>query len=130
MHTTPHFLSNRPEEQDSKVDVMSEVLDAVHLTTAIFGRLELGAPWRLRVPERAFLSFYVVARGRAWLELCEGETREAIPLSLGDAILLPRGSAHELRDVERSDAVPLDFDYAACPRAWNGHPTNLGGSGP
>src|SRR5215218_4230932 len=109
MHTTPHFLSERPETADSSVDVMSEVLDAVHLTTAIFGRLELGAPWRLRMPQRAFLSFYVVARGSAWLELCDDEKSEAIPLSLGDAIILPRGSAHELRDVERSNASALDF---------------------
>ena len=47
---------------------MGDVLDAVHLTTAVFGRLNLGAPWRLRVPERAYLSFYVLARGSAWLE--------------------------------------------------------------
>jgi AraC-like DNA-binding protein len=130
MHTTPHFLSDRPEVQDSDVDVMSEVLDAVHLTTAIFGRLEVGAPWRLRVPERSFLSFYVVSRGSAWLELCDSGNTEAIPLSLGDAIILPRGSAHELRDVERSDAIPIDFDYAACPRSCNGQPIVLGGSGP
>jgi AraC-like DNA-binding protein len=109
---------------------MSEVLDAVHLTTAVFGRLELGAPWRLRVPDREYLSFYVVARGSAWLELCDAGKSDAIPLSLGDAVILPRGSSHELRDVERSDAKPFDFDYAACPRAWKGQSLALGGPGP
>ena len=113
---------------------MSEVLDAVHLTTAVFGRLELGAPWRLRIPERPYLSFYVVGRGSAWLALGAdagaGGERLRVPLSLGDAVLLPRGSAHELRDAERSDAAAHDFDYAGCARPRVGERPRLGGPGP
>src|SRR5690348_18409117 len=105
MHATPHSLSDRPEIPASGVDVLSEVLDAVHLTTAVFGRLELGAPWRLRIPAREALTFYVVGRGSAWLEVDDGGRAAAplsMPLSLGDAVLLPRGSAHVLRDADRS----------------------------
>lgn len=132
MHMTPAFLSDRPAESDAGVDVMSEVLDAVHLTTAVFGRLELGIPWRLRVPARDYLSFYVVARGSAWLEIGEPGARveQALALSLGDAVLLPRGSAHVVRDADRSDAPPVDFDYAGCPRVWIGEAARLGGAGP
>src|ERR1051325_2636185 len=69
MRETPDSLPDRPSGLDSSLDVVGEVLGAVHLTTAVFGRLELGAPWRLRVPARGYLSFYVVARGSGWIEV-------------------------------------------------------------
>jgi AraC-like DNA-binding protein len=138
MRETPDSLPDRPSGLDSSLDVVGEVLGAVHLTTAVFGRLELGAPWRLRVPARGYLSFYVVARGSAWIEVGDegngadggdGKHR-AVALSAGDAVLLPQGSAHRLRDADRSDAPPLDFDYAACPHVWIGEGAHLGGGGP
>lgn len=133
MHTTPEFLSDRPANPGFGVDVLSEVLDAVHLTTAVFGRLALAAPWRLRVAEREALTFYVVARGSVWLELAPAAGRAgpvALPLSQGDAVLLPRGAAHELRDAERSVAPREDFDFAACPRAEIRDTARFGGAGP
>ena len=146
MPDTPIFLSRRPGDQDDAPDVMSEVLDAVHLTTAVFGRVELGAPWHLRISERPYLSFYVIARGSAWLTVddaraarghdgesgggCDGSGPRAVPLSLGDAVLLPRGSAHTLRDAAQSEAPAHDFDYAGCARAAAGARRALGGAGP
>src|ERR1043166_2932766 len=136
MRETPDLLSDRPSVLDSSLDVVGEVLGAVHLTTAVFGRLELGAPWRLRIPARGYLSFYVLARGSAWIEVGDevagsgDRERRSVALSAGDALLLPQGSAHRLRDSDRSDAPPLDFDYAACPHAWIGEPLRLGGGGP
>src|ERR1041385_3791647 len=136
MRETPDSLPDRPSRLDSSLDVVGEVLGAVHLTTAVFGRLELGAPWRLRVPARGYLSFYVVARGSGWVaggaEAAGSAERErgAVALSAGDAVLLPQGSAHRLRDADRSDAPPLDFDYAACPHFWIGEGDHLGGGGP
>ncbi len=133
MHATPHSLPDRPGDPASGVDVLSQVLDAVHLTTAVYGRLELGAPWRLRIPAREALTFYVVARGSAWLEFGgddEPEPRATLPLSLGDAVLLPRSAAHVLRDADRSDAPPLHFDYAGCPSVRIGDTAHFGGAGP
>ena len=139
MHKTPNLLSDRPDQMDSSIDVVGDILDAVHLTTAVFGRLELGAPWRLRIPARAYLSFYVVARGSGWIEVGEGgkdaaansrEKRPAVAISAGDAVLLPHGSAHTIWDAEGSNAPPQDFDYAACPRAWIGESARFGGRGP
>jgi AraC-like DNA-binding protein len=136
MPETPDSLSDRPSGLDSSLDVVGEVLGAVHLTTAVFGRLELGAPWRLRVPAHGYLSFYVVARGSAWIEVGDegpgsgDRERRSVALSAGDAVLLPQGSAHRLRDADRSDAPPHDFDYAACPHVWIGESLRLGGGGP
>src|SRR5437879_7734009 len=112
----PKTLQNpaaRPTTRDMAGDVIGEVLEAVHPRTAIFGKVEFGAPWRLRIPEREYLSFYVVTRGSAWLQLGDERPRS---LSSGDAVILPLGSAHELRDVDRSDVPPLSFGFDACPR--------------
>lgn len=134
MPAKPKNTAIRPDEPDAAVDVFGQILEAVHLRTAIFGRLDLGAPWRLRLPERDYLSFYVVVRGSAWLELPHARSAHGghgvseIALSAGDAVVLPLGSAHELRDVDRSDVPPRNIDYDACPRA--AHVGRIGGNGP
>jgi AraC-like DNA-binding protein len=130
MRKTPQNTTNRPALLDGVVDVMGEILDAVHLRTAIWGRLDLGAPWRLTIPARDYLSFYIVARGSLWLQLPKNNRREpgGMALSTGDAVLLPLGSAHEIRDAERSDAPAIAFDYDACPKSP--HKGKAGGTGP
>jgi AraC-like DNA-binding protein len=125
MRKNTDLLSNRPDATEG-VDVIADVLESVHLTTAIFGRLELGAPWRLRIPARDYLTFYVVARGGAWLELSDN----SLPLSAGDAVLLPGMSAHVLRDANKTETPPTDFDYLGCPRLKAGLVGRLGGDGP
>jgi AraC-like DNA-binding protein len=134
MRRKPQNAIDRPTASDA-VDVMGEILEAVHLKTAIFGKIDLGAPWRLRLPERDYLSFYVLARGSAWLELGPPETRplhgaSEIALSTGDAVILPHGSAHELRDVDRSQVPAQTLDPDTCPRAVTAHVAQLGGDGP
>ena len=134
MRKKPDFATDRPEPTDAAIDVIGDILGAVHLRTAIFGKLELRAPWRLALPERDYLSFYVVARGSAWLEIRgnaatpHGATE--IALSTGDAVLLPHESAHELRDADRSNAPAQSFDYDACPRSLDAPAAQLGGTGP
>lgn len=139
MPQNPPFMSDHPGQPDVGIDVVSEILDAAHLTTAIYGRLELGSPWRLKIPARPYLSFYVVTRGSAWIDVGEpkggsertdGQGALSIDLSVGDAVLLPRGTAHALRDVERSSASPQVIEYAACPRPWIGESARFGGVGP
>jgi AraC-like DNA-binding protein len=138
MPETTNFLPDRPDTRDSSIDVVSDILDAVHLTTAVFGRLELGAPWRLRSPARPYLSFYVVARGGGWIEVGENgngkqdasaEKRYSIALSAGDAVVLTHGSAHSVFDAERSNAPVQVIDYAASPGPWIDS-ARLGGDGP
>ena len=101
MPQTPMFASDRPIAKDEQADVVSEVLRAVRLGAEVFGRFELGAPWAMRVPRvDEVLSFYVIARGGAWLDLDAGgrsTPARRIALSAGDVVLLPHGEAHVLR---------------------------------
>ncbi|HEX9582185.1 MAG TPA: AraC family transcriptional regulator [Gemmatimonadales bacterium] len=133
MSRKPQNNTVRPAPPDDAVDVMGQILEAVHLRTAIFGKVDLGAPWRLAVPEREYVSFYVVARGSAWLQMDGARPRaanreEEISLSTGDAVILPDGSPHQLRDVDRSDVTGQTFDFGACPR--EPHTARAGGKGP
>jgi len=125
-------MSNRPESSDSGQDVVSDVLGAVHLHAHVFGRLELGAPWALRVPPGGDLFFYVVARGSAWLEL-EGPGTDApapLALSAGDVVLLRHRSGHVLRDVSRSARDVVTVGATTCPHPGVATPVRLGGDGP
>jgi AraC-like DNA-binding protein len=134
MRKKPRNTTKRPTAADSAVvDVMGEILEAVHLRTAIFGKVEFGAPWRLQIPAREYLSFYVIARGNAWLQVPRGQSGTKQPaveiaLSTGDAVILPHGSAHELRDGDKSEVRAISFDYDACPR--QPHTARAGGAGP
>ena len=127
-------MSNRPIQSDHERDIVSDVLGAVHLRTHVFGRLDLGAPWAIRVPPGGDLFFYVVARGGGWLELegagDNGRTGEPIALSAGDVVLLRHRSGHVLRDPSREARQVHTVGAAECPRATSPVPVRLGGDGP
>ena len=132
MPKVPEVMSDRPSQQDREQDIISDVLGALHLRAHVFGRLELGAPWALRIPPGGDLFFYVVARGGAWLEL-EGQGSEgATPLALsaGDVVLLRHRGGHVVRDESRSAREPVTVGASTCPRPTMTGPVRLGGDGP
>ncbi|MBL0939495.1 MAG: AraC family transcriptional regulator [Gemmatimonadaceae bacterium] len=119
--------------------MVSEILASAHLTTSMYGRMDLGAPWRIGLPASGTLSFYVVARGGGWVQVAgtipEGPHGPAQPyppvaLSAGDILLLPRGQAHWLVDHPSTKTAPLELDHQACPRPWIGDHAVFGGDGP
>jgi hypothetical protein len=89
----------------SQVDVLTDVLESIHVRSLITGRLELTAPWGLSVAGGR-PGFLVVTRGTCWLDV-EG-LPESIQLAGGDFVLLPKAPTHVLRDSRTSDALPLD----------------------
>jgi AraC-like DNA-binding protein len=133
MIKAPDFACDRPPGRD-ETDVVSEVLRAVRLGAEVFGRFELSAPWGMRVPATPdHLSFYVIARGGAWLEL-EEERRRApshqLALSAGDVVLLAHGHAHVLRDPGRGARTVREAIAVGCPRPTSVEPVRFGGGGP
>lgn len=134
MPETPKVLSHRPINVDEGADVVSDVLRAVRLGAEVFGRFELSAPWAMRVPgTRELLSFYVVARGGAWLDV-EGKRPNAktrqVALSAGDVLLLPHGEAHVLHDPSRGAHTLHEAHGVGCPRPTSTEAVRFGGGGP
>src|SRR3989442_12456947 len=95
------------------MDVLTDVLEAVHLKSMIHGRLELTAPWGLRL-DGGRPGFYVVTRGTCWLEGAGLE--EPFQLAGGDFVLLARGQAHVLRDSRRNRRLPVAEVVRNCSR--------------
>jgi AraC-like DNA-binding protein len=86
------------------MDVLTDVLEAIHFKSVVHGRLELTAPWGLRL-DLGHPGFYVVTRGTCWLDVDGME--EPLQLAGGDFVLLPKGQSHVLKDNRRTKSVPL-----------------------
>jgi len=124
----PESLSRTPrtlDVEDPRRDVLADLLGASLLRNAIYRRLDCGAPWGLRIPARGGITFYVVARGSARFEI-DGEPPHA--LSVGDAIFIPHGTAHTIRDAPTTIPEPA-CDGASRGGAGRGHLRRFGGNG-
>lgn len=128
----PESMSEALRTEDVETDVVSEVLGAVHLTTDVLGRFELGAPWALRSDRGGAVALYVMARGGATLELLEKTRGEAsvFALSAGDVAVLPHGAPHLLRDPGIGPRRALTSADLHCRRSMQHGPMRFGGSGP
>ena len=93
------------------MDVLTEVLESIHVRGVISGRLECSAPWGLRL-EGGRPAFYVVTRGSCQLVI-DGTSR-VLPLAGGDFVLLPKAQAHVIRDSARSSARPAREVLRSC----------------
>jgi len=93
------------------MDVLADSLRSLRLHTEVYGRLDLTAPWGLRLDfgERASGGFFhAVARGGCWLEV----ERRQIALAAGDWVFLLGATPHALRDSPRTRTRPLPDVYA------------------
>jgi AraC-like DNA-binding protein len=105
--------------------VLSDVLETMRLTSFIFGRVELAAPWGLSFSRPDLARFYVVERGSALLEAAGAAP---LYLSSGDVALLPRAGKHALRDAPSSPLV--EVEDSMCQRhAATRDSRRFGGSG-
>lgn len=123
----PKLLSQTPRTldlEDPRCDVLADLLSASLLRNAMYRRFDGGVPWGFSMTTRERVTFYVVARGTARFEV-EGERLHV--LSVGDAILLPHGTAHVVRD------APTTIPERACDGglrpAGRGHVKRFGGDG-
>ena len=107
------------------MDVLTDVLQMLRLTSRVYCRSELRAPWGLAMPPARRMAFHVVDRGGAWLR--REDQQEVIPLAAGDLVVLPHGVGHQLADhpaTLEGPLVELKQTGPGCPRL------QLGGSGP
>ena len=76
------------------MDVLSDILDTVHLSGALLGRGEFSAPWGASTEGISGLMFHVILSGNGFITL-NGE--EPIPLGTGDILMIPHGQTHSLQ---------------------------------
>jgi AraC-like DNA-binding protein len=86
-------------------DTLSDVLEAVKLTGALFFLVEARSPWVAEAPASTDLapailpraqhvvSYHVVSRGSCW---CESPGQSAIRLEAGDVLVVPHGHPYQL----------------------------------
>ncbi|XEY20604.1 AraC family transcriptional regulator [Azospirillum sp. HJ39] len=129
MSQRPYLLIWRPDMSDptrphSSTDLVSELLLGMRLTGVQYRRMQVAPPFGIgfgTVEGRA--QFHFIARGPVILRIPASGT---FMLSTGDAVLLPRGGAHELlsapelpaRDVSSFATAPLCGNVSAlesCP---------------
>jgi len=112
---------------DFRVDVLADVVQTMRAGPARSGRMDVRAPWGLRIAPRAGCRFHMVLQGSACL--ISDRSSACTPLGPGHVVLLPRGSGHVLAD--DPDTPPVDFeprppgDRARTPVGGNGAPSLL-----
>lgn len=92
-------------------DGISQLLLRVSVSSTIYCLSEMTSPWGFRVAARQMPAFHLLTSGEGWLEV-EGHP-EGIRLGAGDLVILPRGSAHQVRDDRQSRVLWLDDILAA-----------------
>lgn len=87
-------------------DVLSDILDTIHLAGTLYFRTDFSAPWAVQVPDyKEAARFHLVIRGRCNVSFASGQQ---IDLHAGDLILIPKGRAHILADSAGRSAAPLE----------------------
>jgi AraC family transcriptional regulator, alkane utilization regulator len=119
------------------MDALSDLLRAVKLNGALFLEARFTSPWCVEVnPAKGaaemlrqynpVVFFHIIAEGRCKVRL--GEGGDAIDLSAGDLVLMPKGDTHLLGTNLR--LAPVDSDTLVRPPATGGMPTiDHGGGG-
>ncbi|HLA84533.1 MAG TPA: AraC family transcriptional regulator [Thermoguttaceae bacterium] len=108
----------------SHQDTLSEVLETFPPEVRFAGRLELGAPWSLRLPEGAALVCSVL-EGRC---LATADTAwRATTAAPGDLLLLSPGAEHRLSDTITTQTAAVD--WLGLPRSGDPLTLKFGGPG-
>ncbi len=85
------------------MDVLTDVLNALHLQSTLYCRAELTAPWMLRFAPTHIATFHVVEQTSCWLQV-DGEPT-AVALADGDVIMLPHGTGHQIGHAPNTTVV-------------------------
>jgi len=76
------------------MDVLSDILHAVHLSGAILGRAQFSMPWGVSSEGLTSPMFHIILSGNGFITL---EGSDPVPLETGDLIMMPHGHTHRLQ---------------------------------
>lgn len=85
------------------MDVLSEILNVIHLKGTVYFKKDFHAPWGMAVPPSPHAQFHMVVRGHCQIRhngITGGQTLEA-----GDCILFLPQQTHSLSDAENSPLI-------------------------
>jgi AraC-like DNA-binding protein len=108
--------------REETVDILSDTLQVVRMTGAIFFKADLSSPWafhsppadelrsHLRSSSECLTLFHILERGQFWITV---NGNVSFLMREGDAVVFPHGRAHimsSLREPSSSDvqSIPLD----------------------
>jgi AraC-like DNA-binding protein len=87
-------------------DAIDALLRDLRVSSTVYCRSTMSAPWGFGVRARGLAAFHVVVSGECWLQVdADGEPRQ---LGAGDLVILPRGDEHRLRDDPRTPTLWLE----------------------
>ncbi|RKH38682.1 AraC family transcriptional regulator [Corallococcus sicarius] len=124
MCEAPVLWLNRPT-REAWMDVLADSLRSLRLKTEVYGRLELSAPWGIKLDLGHPGFFHAISRGSCWLEV-EGQR---LALAAGGWVFILGGAPHAFRDTLRTRTRPLPELYAET-GARCGGVLRHGGGGP
>lgn len=81
------------------MDVLSDILKKVKLSSAVYFKSDFSSPWGMDIPKGPFAQFHIVTRGRCLLKT----KQDTIQLFAGDIVVFPMGTSHWLADTESSE---------------------------
>ena len=88
------------------MDVLTDILNTLHLQGSLYFRTELTSPWSIFVPEKPDVArFHIVIRGQGWLRV--EDSGEQIPIANGDLVVVPYGASHTILDNPDTPSRPL-----------------------
>jgi AraC-like DNA-binding protein len=82
------------------MDILSDVLKKVKLSSAVYFKSDFSSPWGMDIPTGSFAQFHIVTRGQCILKT----KHETLQLFAGDIVVFPFGSTHCLTDIESSES--------------------------
>lgn len=96
------------------MDVLSDVLDTVRLTSTVFVRTRLDPPWGIGTPALTTYAFHIVSGGPSVVEV---EGLAPVGLGEGDVVVIAPGRRHNLRsdmDARVRDVRDMLGDGSLC----------------
>ncbi|PZO78654.1 MAG: AraC family transcriptional regulator [Mesorhizobium amorphae] len=104
--------------KSSSHDALGDMLRGLHLDSVDYGRCRFTAPWSFAFGAQDAAYFHFIAEGEAWLR---PGTDPWMRLQTGDAVLLPRGTAHLLASEAKAVAQPFPRAdcRAICPKVFD-----------
>jgi AraC-like DNA-binding protein len=80
------------------MDILSDVLSKVKLTSVVYFKSDFSEPWGMDIPKGPFGQFHIVTKGQCILRTQD----KSIQLFTGDIVVFPLGASHWLANNENS----------------------------